>query len=863
MLTESYRLRDTADQRVVRFSNGLTAILARHDAAPTAAVRIYVRGGSVFEGALTGTGLSHLFEHLITCDGAGKYSESDLLELADDLGGLVNAYTTMDHICYHANVAAAQAGDALEMLGQYVVAPHLSRAVFDRELGVVQRELERDRDDPETQLEELVQGLLYEGHPHAAPVIGYRERLVTLTHEDLLRRHGAVHAGENLVVVIAGEIDIDAVSERISTLFAQTPRGVRVDVPLEDPMPLVAIRRVTRAMEVESASITMAFPTVRERHVDDVPLDLLSSIMLDGDDARLVKRLRWDEQLVYDIGGTHDSAPYAPGSFQVSAQCDADKLECAEAAVLEELAALETRIVSSRELERAKRQALSTILYHRETAEGYATQLGEDYLAAGDIAYCEAYLERVRSVTVDEITAAARRYLIGRPFVSGRIVPRDLVAAENRDVATQAPAGVVRAQSDGGLTLLARFLPNSAFVAVSINFIGGVVAENDETSGLFHALGSVWTRGTEEHSADALSAAFAECGAALRSTSGLNQFGLSFVSLVEDFDRLWPLFVEALRSPALSAEEWNKARPPILDAIARLDESWHNELVRFARGQFFATSPYRLDRIGNERSVTAFDALQLRGAYERFVRPANAVLCVAGGVEADSVLERVRRDLANWTGEGERWRSSSKAVATAKGDRLFVKQSSGDREVAGVFIGFPGLSFAGRGERAALTIADTILAGYSLASGRLYQALRSGDNDLAYEVSGIGFAGLLPGYIAYSAGCEPSRVGEVHRVMRDQIDAVCRGAFDADEVARAKAMIRSGELDQLQSAAEIAVRMSVDEVLGLGAEDWRDFLEEVDAATIEQVREAAARYLRHALVAVTTPEPGTVNLSIG
>lgn len=862
MLTESYRVVDQPDRRVVRFANGLTAILARHEAAPTSAVRIYVRGGSVFEGRHTGTGLSHLFEHLITCDGAGPHSEEDMLRLADELGGLVNAYTTTDHICYHANVASERTRDALDMLAQYVVAPRMSRAVFERELGVVQRELERDRDDPETQLEELVQELLYDGHPHAAPVIGYRDRLVSLTHEDLIARHEQVHTGENVIVVIAGDIEIDATSASIAAIFASLKRGMRMDDHLDDPSKLVAPRRVTRAMDVESASITMAFPTVRERDVDDVPLDLLSSILLDSDDARLVKRLRWDEQLVFDIGGTHDSAGYALGSFQVSAQCDPENIDRVEAAVLEEFAGLLTRPVSVSELERAKRQTLTTILYHRETAEGYATQLAEDYLAAGDVAYCEAYLARVRSVTLDEIMAAAKRYLVGHPFVSARIIPREAEAVSGVRSAAGVLTEVVRGRTRGGLNLVARALPGSAFVAVSTSFAGGVAAETEASSGAYHAFASLWTRGTTTHSAEELSGAFAECGASLRSTSGLNQFGLSFVALAEDFDRLWPLYVETLRDPALLQSEWEKMRPSILDAISRQDESWHNELIRFARQKLFESSPYRMSRVGTEQTVSAMHAESLRAVYDASVRPANAVLAITGGVDSTALLDRIRGDLDDWMLPGERWAPAQHSEMHSTHDRLFVKESSEDREVAGVFIGFPGLSYADRRERAAVTIFDAMLAGYSLASGRLYQALRGGANDLAYEVAGIGFSGLLRGCLAYSSGCEPARVSDVYHAMRTQIDAVRDGAFDAAEVMRAKAMIRTGELDQLQSAADFAVRMSVDDVLGLDAEDWKSFLEEVDAASVESIREAAARYLHHATIAVATPEPDAVAIDV-
>ena len=169
---------DSAQRRVIVFSNGLTAILQRHSALPLAAVRVYVRGGSAMEGPWTGTGISHLLEHALTGDGTARRSEAELLALGDSVGGLVNAYTCCDHICHHALSGRENLATVVEMFADYVTSPLMSQTVFDRELGVVQRELERDRDDPETRLDEMLHEVMYRGHPMQYPVIGLQARLV-------------------------------------------------------------------------------------------------------------------------------------------------------------------------------------------------------------------------------------------------------------------------------------------------------------------------------------------------------------------------------------------------------------------------------------------------------------------------------------------------------------------------------------------------------------------------------------------------------------------------------------------------------------------------------------------------------------
>ena len=123
MLSEAYRLADTDERRVSVLTNGQAVIAQRFRAAPVAAVRVYVRGGTVFEDKWGGSGISHLFEHIITSDATLHHTEQELLDRADAIGGLVNAYTAADHICYHASVSREYLSDAVGLLAEWVTAP--------------------------------------------------------------------------------------------------------------------------------------------------------------------------------------------------------------------------------------------------------------------------------------------------------------------------------------------------------------------------------------------------------------------------------------------------------------------------------------------------------------------------------------------------------------------------------------------------------------------------------------------------------------------------------------------------------------------------------------------------------------------
>jgi len=268
-------------------ANDLTVIARRQPAAPLAAVRIYVRTGSVLEAEYAGSGISHLLEHVATGDAAGRRTERDILTLCDALGGLVNAYTSDDHICYHAVTSRERFSTTVGLLADWAVRPAMTEAVFRRERGVVLRELERDRDDPQTQLEELLAAAVYRGHPLQYPIIGYREAIERLTLKDLVGYHARTHVPGNIVVVIVGDVEPDFALATVRSAFAGISRRPAAVVPLPEPMPVRAARQFVKTMDVTSASMVLAWQTVREAAEEDVALDLLSSVLTEGDTARL------------------------------------------------------------------------------------------------------------------------------------------------------------------------------------------------------------------------------------------------------------------------------------------------------------------------------------------------------------------------------------------------------------------------------------------------------------------------------------------------------------------------------------------------------------------------------------------------
>ena len=123
---------------VERLENGLQVAVEENHAAEVVAIRIYVGVGSAFEGPYLGCGVSHYCEHLVSGGTTANRTEEESRRTLAAIGAQVNAYTTVDHTCYHIQCPSAHWETALDLLSDWVMHCALDSAEVARERGVIQ-----------------------------------------------------------------------------------------------------------------------------------------------------------------------------------------------------------------------------------------------------------------------------------------------------------------------------------------------------------------------------------------------------------------------------------------------------------------------------------------------------------------------------------------------------------------------------------------------------------------------------------------------------------------------------------------------------------------------------------------------------
>ncbi len=860
-LTVTKRLIDKPGEIVAKLDNGLTVIAKEHRTAPIASVRMYVKTGSLYEADHLGAGLSHLFEHLLHGGTTETRTEAESRRILQELGNNSNAATSYWYTTYYITTGREGLGRATNLLADWITNPAFPDKEFDREWGVVQRELEGHLGDPARQLWYLVMETMYEGHPAQYPVIGYKPIVQSLTKEEIVAYWRERYVPDNVVVAVAGDVDAEKMLDIVRTEFAHFIRRAVPEVVLPEPPTLVTPRTVVKHMATSgnTALVELCWPSIELTHPDLYALDVLSYILTEGRSSRLFRAIVREKQLAFGINSFSWTPHWGRGVFAIMFATAPGKFEACKKAILQEIKKARTELVSDSELAKAKQQKTAEHIFGQQTAEDVAGTMVSDFIATGDPHFSDAYVAGIRKVTAEEVRAAARKYLDPELFATVAVLPEQK-KEEGATTKTALQDPIKKVSLDNGLRVLLRRDSAVPIVTMQAFFASGLLSEDEQNNGISNLVAELATRGTKSRSAEEIGEFFDSRGGSIAGRSGNNTIYLSAQVLKDDWKDALDVFADVVIRPTFPKAELERLRPRVLNAIDRLDEEWQSELQVFFRKRFFPKHPYGLVQIGRADAVKAITTEDLGKHHATWFKGGNGVLAVFGDIDVDAVEQRIREVFADLpAGEAPPLPTDPRPPIT--GDTLYVKESK-HPERAGLMLGFRGIRYTNVDDRYALDTLDCIMSGAGLPSGWLHHELREGSNDYVYAVHAYNFVGLAPGFFGIYAGCEPQRVSKVYQIIREQCAKAVAGKITREEFERAKGIMITTEHLRTRTVAQMATRAALDELYGLGYDAYDKYDERVKAVTMEDVKRVAKAFLDNAIITVTTPKPDLVRIGI-
>ena len=203
-------------------------------------------------------------------------------------------------------------------------------------------------------------------------------------------------------------------------------------------------------------------------------------------------------------------------------------------------------------------------------------------------------------------------------------------------------ANVTRATLDNGLRVVIVRDALAPVVTVEENFLVG----GDETPagfpGMAHAQEHMAFRGCSEVSADQIAAIFAQLGGDGNADTQQNITQYFSTVPAADVDIALRVDADCMQDIQDSQEEWAREKGAIEQEVARDLSNPTYKFITHLNEDMFSGTAYSHDPLGTKESFDATTGDMLRSFYKNWYAPNNAILVIAGDVQPDAVLAKVK-----------------------------------------------------------------------------------------------------------------------------------------------------------------------------------------------------------------------------
>lgn len=363
-----------------QLENGLKLIVKEDHRSPVVISQIWYRVGSNHEPEHLG-GISHLLEHMMF-KGTNKVSSADFEKLIAKFGGSNNAFTSHDYTAYYEVFPANRFNLALELEADRMTNLQLKQSDFDSErLVVMEERRQRVEDNPQAVAYEQFLKMAYPNSPKGESVIGPMAEIEAIRLDDLKHWYNTWYAPNNATIVIVGDVNPDNV-------FAQVKKYFGNKQPKTLPKPPILTQNAFRGYQEKTINLPVNVPTLMMAY--NLPtittaknpktaysLSLLTDVLDGGMSARLEKNLVRDQQLLASVGVGYNVFAQGDGLLTIQATPRTGvTLEQAKQAILTEIEKLKSQPILQTELNRAKTNTFSSLIYSQDSLSGQAQIIG-------------------------------------------------------------------------------------------------------------------------------------------------------------------------------------------------------------------------------------------------------------------------------------------------------------------------------------------------------------------------------------------------------------------------------------------------------------------------------------------------------
>ena len=641
--------------------NGLKVVVVRNSLAPVVTVeQNYLVGGNETPEGFPG--MAHAQEHM-AFRGCSGLTADQISAIFAQLGGFGNADTQQSITQYFSTVPAADLDIALRVDSACMQNIEDSQQEWAQEKGAIEQEVARDLSNPTYKFLTRLNQDMFSGTVYAHDALGTKESFDATTGDMLKDFYRRWYGPNNAILIIAGDVQPDAVLNKVKELYGSIPRK---QLPPRPEVNLQPVKSESFTLE-SNLSYLLAFIAYRMPGTDspDFAAVRILSDVLASQRGNLYEMVPQGKALQTEFGlaETYHKASVAFSVAVLPAGSDAAPAIADMRKIIGDYAA---NGVPADLVEAAKRRVIARAQFRRNSIPGLA-EAWSDALAARGLNSPDEDVNMARRVTTNDVNRVAKEYLTDKnsitatlkPVPTGEAVsdkgfggteqltspptkPVELPAwAASRLLALEQPPAVPTPDEmllPNGIRLIVRHVTISPTVTV----LGNVRHNADMEAppgkeGISDVLDELFSYGTKTLDRIAFQKALDDIAA--DESAG---YDFSLEVLKEDFSRGVQLLADNELNPALPAEAFSVTQQQLAPFIAGRMKS---PSYRTERALAVALLPPNdpVTREVTPQTVSSLTLDDVKRYYANTLRPDLTTIVVIGDVtpgEARAVVEK-------------------------------------------------------------------------------------------------------------------------------------------------------------------------------------------------------------------------------
>lgn len=391
-----------------KLPSGLEVLAARRPAVPLLSIDLVFPAGAQHD-APGRAGLATLTASVID-EGTRRRNSQEIASWVEQLGGYFASGADWDEGYLGTGLLARHLEAGLDLLTEIASEPTFPEHEVERLRKQRLAEILRRGHDPSWLADEKLTQVIYRGTVYARPVLGDETGVSAIDREALVSFYRRHYTRRGAVLIAVGDLDPEDLLRRVEGRFQELPENP-AEPPEIRPEPLkgVSIHIVDRPGAAQT-ELRLGHSGVSRKNPDYIPLIVLNALLGGKFTSRINLNLR--ERHGYTYGATSRfSARLGPGPFVVDAAVATESAGAAAAEVLFELRRIRDELVEPSELEETVSYITGVFPYTFQTVGEFAKRLENLAIYGLPDDYYDRYLERIVSVTREELLEVARRNL--------------------------------------------------------------------------------------------------------------------------------------------------------------------------------------------------------------------------------------------------------------------------------------------------------------------------------------------------------------------------------------------------------------------------------------------------------------------